>query len=59
MYSGPLYITSDHAGYKLKKRLVRYLKNELKFEMVHPLLKIDDNDRMVLYLSSNLRLERK
>jgi ribose 5-phosphate isomerase B len=24
-----LYIASDHGGYKLKKRLIRYLKNEL------------------------------
>lgn len=29
MYTGPLYITSDHAGYQLKKRLIRYLENEL------------------------------
>lgn len=29
MYTGPLFITSDHAGYALKKRLVRYLENEL------------------------------
>lgn len=29
MYSGPLYISSDHAGYQLKKRLIRYLENEL------------------------------
>jgi len=33
MYSGPLYISSDHAGYKLKKRLIRYLKNELHIEV--------------------------
>lgn len=32
MYSGPLYLTSDHAGFKLKQRLVRFLKNELNFE---------------------------
>jgi ribose 5-phosphate isomerase B len=29
MYSGPLYIASDHGGYQLKKRLVRYVKKEL------------------------------
>lgn len=29
MYSGPLHIAADHAGYKLKKRLVRYIENEL------------------------------
>lgn len=31
----PLYIASDHGGYGLKKRLIRYIKNELK-------IKIDD-----------------
>ena len=30
MYQGPLYIASDHAGYQLKKRLVRFIKNELE-----------------------------
>lgn len=25
-----LYIASDHGGYKLKKRIIRYLENELK-----------------------------
>ncbi|MEK7623182.1 MAG: RpiB/LacA/LacB family sugar-phosphate isomerase [Patescibacteria group bacterium] len=29
MYTGPLYISSDHAGYQLKKRLIRYLEKEL------------------------------
>jgi ribose 5-phosphate isomerase B len=29
MYQGPLYITSDHAGYQLKKRLIRFIENEL------------------------------
>lgn len=29
MYSGKLFITSDHGGYHLKKRLVRYIENEL------------------------------
>jgi len=35
----PLYIASDHAGYQLKKRLVRYFKNELEipFEDMGPL----------------------
>lgn len=33
-----IYITSDHAGYKIKKRIVRYLTNELKipFEDLGP-----------------------
>lgn len=26
----PIYITSDHGGYQLKRRLVRYFENELK-----------------------------
>jgi len=28
-----IYIASDHGGYKLKKRLIRYIKNELKLEI--------------------------
>lgn len=34
MYTGPLYITADHAGYQLKKRLVRYLTNELHLSVI-------------------------
>lgn len=30
MYSGSLYIGSDHGGFQLKKRLIRYLENELE-----------------------------
>ena len=29
----PLYITSDHGGYQLKKRLIRYCQNELEIEI--------------------------
>jgi len=29
MPKNPIYITSDHAGYQLKKRLLRYFENEL------------------------------
>lgn len=29
MYTGSIYIASDHGGYQLKKRLLRYLENEL------------------------------
>lgn len=29
----PILIASDHGGYRLKKRLVRFLKNELKYEV--------------------------
>lgn len=30
MPTKPIYIASDHGGYQLKKRLIRYFKNELK-----------------------------
>lgn len=33
MYKGKLLIASDHGGYQLKKRLVRFIKNELKLKM--------------------------
>lgn len=33
MYSGPLFICSDHAGYQLKKRLVRFIENELNMKV--------------------------
>ena len=33
MYTGPLTIASDHAGHKLKTRLIRYITNELKLEI--------------------------
>lgn len=33
MYQGPLYISSDHAGYQLKKRLVRFLEKELQLRV--------------------------
>ena len=29
MYEGPLFIASDHGGFQLKKRLVRFIENEL------------------------------
>ncbi|MFH1049718.1 MAG: outer membrane protein assembly factor BamA [bacterium] len=31
-----------------------YFKNIMKFEMAHPLMQIQGNDRMVLYLSTNI-----
>lgn len=37
MYSGPLFIAADHAGFQLKKRLIRYLQNELDFKNVEDL----------------------
>ena len=33
MYTGSLFIASDHAGYQLKKRLIRYLQNELNLKV--------------------------
>ncbi|MBU0597013.1 RpiB/LacA/LacB family sugar-phosphate isomerase [Patescibacteria group bacterium] len=33
MYKGPLYIAADHAGFKLKKRLIRYIENELDLKI--------------------------
>jgi ribose 5-phosphate isomerase B len=33
LYAGSLYIASDHGGYRLKKRLVRYIENELKLKI--------------------------
>lgn len=33
MFHGPLFIASDHGGYALKNRLVRYLENELSLKV--------------------------
>ncbi|OGH64274.1 MAG: hypothetical protein A2821_01755 [Candidatus Magasanikbacteria bacterium RIFCSPHIGHO2_01_FULL_41_23] len=46
MYNGPLYITSDHGGFQLKKRLIRYLENELKRPVTDmgPDKHMDDDD---------------
>jgi ribose 5-phosphate isomerase B len=33
MENKKIYISSDHAGHRLKKRLVRFIKNELKLEI--------------------------
>ncbi len=33
MYTGSLHIASDHGGYKLKTRLIRYIENELEREV--------------------------
>lgn len=46
MYSGTLYIASDHGGYQLKKRLVRYIENELelKIEDLGPAEYVEDDD---------------
>ncbi|MBT4220884.1 MAG: RpiB/LacA/LacB family sugar-phosphate isomerase [Candidatus Magasanikbacteria bacterium] len=46
MYTGPLFIASDHGGYQLKKRLIRYIENELnqKVEDMGPSSFEDDDD---------------
>ncbi|MFA7314951.1 MAG: RpiB/LacA/LacB family sugar-phosphate isomerase [Candidatus Magasanikbacteria bacterium] len=46
MYSGKLYIASDHGGYNLKKRLIRYIENELslKIEDLGPYEHAEDDD---------------
>lgn len=33
-FSGKLYIASDHGGYKLKKRLVRFITKQLNLEII-------------------------
>ena len=33
MYKGKLFIASDHGGYQLKKRLIRYVENELELKI--------------------------
>lgn len=33
MYKDQLFIASDHGGYQLKKRLIRFIKNELKLKV--------------------------
>lgn len=46
MYTGPLFIASDHGGYQLKRRLVRYIQNELEREVTdlgaHEYVEADD-----------------
>ncbi|OIO20307.1 MAG: ribose-5-phosphate isomerase [Candidatus Magasanikbacteria bacterium CG_4_10_14_0_8_um_filter_32_14] len=46
MYSKKLYIASDHGGYNLKKRLIRYIENELslKIEDLGPYEHVEDDD---------------
>lgn len=46
MYTGPLYIAGDHGGYALKKRLVRFIENELSrsIEDMGPLEHVEHDD---------------
>lgn len=46
MYKGKLFIASDHGGYQLKKRLIRFIENELelKIEDLGPYEHIESDD---------------
>ncbi len=61
MYEGNLYIASDHGGYKLKKRLVRYVENELKREITdlgpHEYDEADDYPDYVIPLAQKVAKE--
>lgn len=58
MYSGPLFIASDHGGYHLKNRLVRYIQNELKLSIEdlgpHEYMEDDDYPDFVLPLAKKV-----
>jgi len=61
MYTGSLSIASDHGGYKLKKRLVRFIENELKCDVEdmgpHEYEKTDDYPDYVIPLAKKVRKE--
>ena len=58
MYTGPLFIASDHGGYQLKKRLVRFMKNELNREITdlgpHEYVETDDYPDYVIPLAKKV-----
>jgi len=58
MYNGPLFIASDHGGYQLKKRLVRYVQNELNLEIEdmgpHVYVETDDYPDFVIPLAQKV-----
>ncbi len=58
MYTGPLFIASDHGGYALKKRLVRYVQNELEREIEdlgpHEYVETDDYPDFVVPLTQKV-----
>lgn len=58
MYTGPLFIASDHGGYALKKRLVRYVQNELEREIEdlgpHEYVETDDYPDFVMPLTQKV-----
>lgn len=59
MYTGPLYIASDHGGYQLKKRLVRYIENELKRDITdlgpHEYVETDDYPDFAIPLAQKVQ----
>lgn len=62
MYSGPLYIASDHAGYQLKKRIVRYIENELHLPITdlgpHEYIETDDYPDFAIPLGETVVKEK-
>jgi len=63
MFTGPLYIASDHGGYHLKKRLVRYIENELNLTIVdmgpHEYVKTDDYPDFAIPLARKVAKNKK
>ena len=62
MYTGPLFIASDHGGYQLKKRLVRYIQNELEGQVTdlgpHEYVETDDYPDYVMPLTNKVLAEK-
>ncbi len=58
MYTGPLFIASDHGGYGLKKRLVRYIENELQGSITdlgpHEYVETDDYPDYIVPLTEKV-----
>ena len=58
MYTGTLFIASDHGGYQLKKRLVRYIQNELMRDVEdmgpHEYVETDDYPDYVVPLAQKV-----
>lgn len=58
MYSGKLFIGSDHGGYQLKKRLVSFLENELNVQVEdvgpHEYVETDDYPDYAIPLSKKV-----
>jgi len=61
MYTNPLHIASDHRGYQLKKRLIRFVENELGRDIndmgPYEYEKTDDYPDYVLPLAKKITTE--